>query len=118
MLLQTVMGTGVEILSAGSGEEALLAASGQSPVDLVITDIVMGGVDGFEMADQLFQIGFARRFLFISGYCNKQEIQGRMAPYETAAFLAKPFTIPQFLRAIDDLIDQERPLAKGVGSGS
>ena len=49
-------GYGYVLLEAGDGQEGLqLAASHRGPIDLLLTDVVMPGISGKELANQLSQ---------------------------------------------------------------
>jgi len=78
------------VLEAGSAEEALTAAQGQA-IDLLITDVMLPGVHGPELARRMQQIVPRLKTLFISGYTGSEA----MPP--GARFLAKPFTLGALL---------------------
>jgi CheY-like chemotaxis protein len=89
---------GHEALAAGSGLEALeLLASGQV-VDLLITDLVMPGMDGVELAERACVERPGLPVLFMSGYAGRlpAAAQGAVRPAE---LLEKPFT-PEALVAV------------------
>lgn len=104
----------VDVLVAADGEEALNLARENSPLELVVTDVMMPGIDGFELASQLAAEGCAGRFLFISGFFDEQEADRKTECFSSTAFLAKPFSIPDLLRAVKHVMTEEARLEKGV----
>ncbi len=96
---------GFTVFEADGGTRALEIAEREAPFALVVTDVLMPGMDGFELADQLARAGHAKRFLFISGYYDTESMAERMEDFPSAAFLSKPFPIPDLMRAIRGLMD-------------
>jgi CheY-like chemotaxis protein len=115
LLLRAAIATpDVDVLVAADGEEALLLARENSPLELVVTDIMMPGIDGFELASRLLSEGCASRFLFISGYFDGQEAERVLDRYGSAAFLAKPFSVPDLMRSVKGILAEEARLEKGI----
>lgn len=87
----------------GSGTDFLNAYDPTTPPDLVILDICMPGLDGFEVIDQLSGQGAQLPpILLISGYdaTNRlPEVLGR----GRIAFLAKPFALEALSERLDAL---------------
>ena len=85
---------GYKVLTASSGQLALavLARRGVQ-VDLVITDLVMPGMGGRELADQIRAAG-RLPILFTSGYVMPTE------QHDSAGYLQKPFTSRQLLSKV------------------
>lgn len=85
---------GYEVDTAASAEEAMERfEGGDSDFDLVLTDIVMPGLTGVEMAEILARDHPDLRFLFISGYTSKE--LGRDPERPPEPFLPKPFSIDE-----------------------
>jgi CheY-like chemotaxis protein len=61
---------GYTVLSAASGQAALALLNANAQVDLLFTDIVMPGMDGFEVARQAAQRAPGLKVLFTSGFSN------------------------------------------------
>jgi two-component system cell cycle sensor histidine kinase/response regulator CckA len=83
---------GYRVLAAsGAGEAMELAARAPGPVDILVTDVIMPGVNGKALAQELLLRRPAMRVLFVSGYAD--DILGRQGVLEPGVeFLAKPFT--------------------------
>ncbi len=91
---QTLKSQGYIIYNASSGEDALeLFENKDFNVDLVITDIVMPGIDGNDLADRLSEIRPGIKIVLMSGYSNMAEDSDKKNGYD---FIQKPFT-PNFL---------------------
>jgi CheY-like chemotaxis protein len=81
------------VLAAGSAEEALAAAQGQA-IDLLITDVMLPGIHGPELASRMQQTAPRLKTLFISGYSGEERFPAG------AHFLAKPFTLAALLEKV------------------
>jgi CheY-like chemotaxis protein len=95
---------GFTVVEADSGKRALEIAAGEAPFELVVTDILMPGMDGFELANELSRGGYTGAFLFVSGYCDSDSITDRLEKFEAAAFLSKPFPIPELVQTVRRLL--------------
>ena len=96
---------GYRVLEAKNGIEACLLATQQAgSFQLLLTDIVMPGMAGRELAQHLSVIIPDLRTLFMSGYMDDI---GIMAGQEegTSSFLQKPFTPEMLARAVRNLLD-------------
>lgn len=101
--------TGYQVLEAKNGVEACLTATQQSyHVDLLLTDVVMPGMNGRELAQHLCVIKPNLRVLFMSGYLDDISVNKGMNPHRTT-FLQKPFTPDVLLRTIRALLDSSAP---------
>jgi DNA-binding NtrC family response regulator len=92
------------VLTAESAETALkLNEEHQGPLELLVTDVVMTGMDGPALAARLARLRPEMQTLFMSGYSGEHvlaldRLEGR------AAFLAKPFTPTQLIAAVTALL--------------
>ena len=103
---------GYRVLEAKNGIEACLLATQQAGAfQLLLTDVVMPGMAGRELAQHLSVIKPDLRTLFISGYMDDV---GIMAGQEegTSSFLQKPFTPEVLARAVRNLLDASTPADK------
>jgi DNA-binding NtrC family response regulator len=105
LLRGTLAASGFDVCEAGSASEALEVARQQPPFDVVITDVQMPDVDGFELARRLSRNGHAARFIFVSGYCDSPSVEERMEGLN-GAFLEKPFAIQELIRVLRELLEQ------------
>lgn len=86
---------GYRVLEAGSGEAALtLAAQHADAIQLLVTDVVMPGMSGPEVAQRLTALYPALKVLYLSGY------PGEALTRYGVAFLPKPFTREALARAV------------------
>jgi PAS domain S-box-containing protein len=97
---------GYTVLSAPGGEEALeIAAARDEPVDALVTDVIMPGLSGPELAARL-TVGGRPRTLFLSGY-TADALRDRANLPRGSAFLEKPFAPATLLAALRSLLDEE-----------
>jgi CheY-like chemotaxis protein len=97
-------GAGFRVLTAANGKEALtLAHQHAGPVELVVADIVMPGLTGFDVWEALRDQWPEAKVLFISGYSH--DVIERVPTDARVAFLAKPFTADEFERKLRAFIE-------------
>ena len=95
---------GYHILEAERGEDALELARGHDgPIDIVLTDIVLPGIDGKETAAELRAQCPDVDVLYMSGYTNDPDLQAGRLPPRTA-FIQKPFTGDELSEALRSLV--------------
>ncbi len=95
---------GYQVLEAAGAEEALgLAAGHPGPVHLLLTDVVMPGLSGPELAVRLTAERPETKVLYMSGYTDER-LMGRAADTPGAGFLAKPFTPDDLARKLRELL--------------
>lgn len=95
---------GYRTLEATHGGEALeLVEGGTEPVDLVVTDVVMPGMDGRELGRRLAQSKPALPVLYISAY-DVNDIFWRGSPRSSAPFLQKPFPPEILISSVEQLL--------------
>ena len=93
------------MLEARSGEEALdIAARHMKPIHLMVTDMVMPGMSGQELAERLAPLRQEMKVLFMSGYTDKVTLHHRVANRE-AAFLQKPFGPGTLTAKVREVLD-------------
>jgi len=94
---------GHKVLAASSGEEALEILAGDAPsVDLVVTDVVMPGIDGPTWVRRAFGDAPEIPIVFVSGYAEGNVLSGADS-MPGAEFLGKPFS----LSALNDLVSRK-----------
>lgn len=108
MLLQTVLSeAGYTVILAESGAEALEKARAfDGRIHLLLTDVVMQGMSGQELAEKFHALVSRGRVLFMSGYTENAIVhQGVLDP--GIPFLQKPFSRIVLLRKVRETLDQE-----------
>jgi FixJ family two-component response regulator len=92
------------VLAADCAEAALVVAGEhEGPIALLLTDMVMPGMSGAELAEKLRHRLPATRVLFMSGYTDDLMMQ-RGIP--DAALIQKPFASEALLRKIRETLDR------------
>ena len=106
-LARSVLETqGYKVLSASNGEDGLRAAreDQESPIRLVITDVIMPLMGGKEMAEWLKVTNPELKVLFTSGYTD--DSISRHGVLETGVeFLSKPYTPASLARKVREMLD-------------
>jgi CheY-like chemotaxis protein len=104
LVCRTLRAEGYGTLEAAHGAEALeLMESGPAPVDLVVTDVVMPGMDGRELGRRLSQRWPSLPILYISAY-DVNDIFRRGSPRTSAPFLQKPFPAETLIARVQQLL--------------
>jgi len=96
---------GYHVLGAATPETALeLAAQHGTGIQLLITDVIMPGMNGRELRDRLRQQHPALKCLFMSGYT--ADVVGQHGVLEDGIdFVQKPFTIASFCTKVREILD-------------
>jgi len=108
MAAEVLLSRGYRVLAAPDGPDALqIAAKHKGRLDLLLTDVVMSGMTGPELARQ-FHIKFPRvRILYMSGYTDdaieKHGVRGKMV-----RVLQKPFTHDTLARSVREALRTRR----------
>ncbi len=94
---------GYDVISAGSGPEALERAAGHARIDLLFSDIVMPGMTGGQLAQTMRLERPGLPVLYVTGYA----ADSRMLedPETGAVFLTKPFTHAQLAQKVRQVLD-------------
>ncbi|MDX1951371.1 MAG: response regulator [Verrucomicrobiota bacterium] len=96
---------GYPLLVASSGEEALKLFNEHSDqIDLLITDMVMPGLTGDELAAHLRQNKPELKIVFMSGNIS-YTFQSEIFEAEQATFLSKPFASRELLDAVQQKLN-------------
>jgi two-component system cell cycle sensor histidine kinase/response regulator CckA len=102
LVCRTLQAEGYRTMEAGHGGEALEVMDA-IPVDLVVTDVVMPGMDGRELGRRLSQRWPDLPILYISAY-DVNDIFRRGSPTSSAPFLQKPFPMEELITTVRELI--------------
>ncbi len=99
---------GYRVLEARQGDEALaISAWYEGPIALMLTDLVMPGKGGRELARCFASVRPDMRVLYMSGYTDKAIFQRQVFDPGTA-FLSKPFTPDELARKVREVLDTAR----------
>jgi PAS domain S-box-containing protein len=105
VMVRMLAAAGYRVLTAAGGAEALaLARSAPGPIHLVISDLIMPGMDGMALVRSLRQASPGLAALLVSGYTGDVlDRPGRLLP--GTALLAKPFTGTTLLERVRQALD-------------
>ncbi|MEQ1883812.1 MAG: response regulator [Bryobacteraceae bacterium] len=94
-----------EVFEAGSIEEATtLLREQKRPVDLLVTDVMLGEQSGRELAEQAAQLVSGIKVLYISGFTDDESVRtGEFPP--GAKFLQKPFTLGALVGRVREALE-------------
>ena len=96
---------GYAVLAAPNGAEALeIVDRHPTPIDLMITDVVMPGMNGREVAQRACAKRSDLKVLFVSGYTGEAVLQHRLLE-PGVAFLQKPFSPDALARKTREVLD-------------
>ncbi len=100
---------GYTVIPASCGEEALeLAEKHAGGIDLLLTDIMMPGMNGVEVGAAMLLREPNLKIFYMSGYADQDLVrQGLLSPGST--FLQKPFTPQDLAQNIREVIDGSNP---------
>jgi PAS domain S-box-containing protein len=96
---------GYAVLTAASGEEAeRLVAEHEGPIALLLTDMVMSGISGHELADRLKTKLPGLKVLYMSGYTDNAIVHDGVLDI-SVAFMQKPFTVETIVHKVRQVLD-------------
>ena len=106
LVRETLEAKGYKVLEADHGAAALeIAQRHDGPIDILITDVVMPGMNGREVSAQLCAVHPNTRVLYLSGYAEDAIVhEGALDP--GASFLQKPFSLHSLARKVREVLDQ------------
>ncbi len=98
--------SGYEVLSAADAREAFAIFEQQEePVDLLFSDVVLPGENGVLLAERLLAARPGLPVLLASGY--HEDEYRREIDEQGYRFLQKPYSLPELMQAIRELLDHE-----------
>ena len=91
---------GHQVLTASSGDEALKLLNNGHPVDLVLTDYAMEGMNGMELLKSIREENIFLPVILMTAYGEKDLVIDALR-HRCNSFIEKPFTIDQVMREIE-----------------
>lgn len=96
---------GYQVIEAGSGDEALeMLREHQGTIDLLVSDVVMPGMDGPTLVKTIRAEKPNMRILFMSGYA-EEAFRNAGERIEDFHFLPKPFSLKQLTSKVKDVLE-------------
>lgn len=113
LLFDILTDEGYTILQAGSGTEAMkICTDHPESIHLLVTDVVMPGMGGRQLVENLAASRPEMKILYMSGYTDNAIVHHGVLDAGTA-FLQKPFTPVSVLRKVREILDQsDRPVTR------
>jgi len=104
LTLEVLKESGYSVISAERPDDALrICAQNQAPIDLLLTDVVMPGMSGLELAERLKPERPKMKVLYVSGYTADAVARRGMSDPKTA-FLQKPFAPGALVRKVREVL--------------
>lgn len=107
LIHESLTSNGYKVLVANNGLEALQIAEGyKNAIDLLITDVVMPKMGGYELAERLLRVRPETRTIFMSGYAERRDGESGIAC--SSFCVQKPFSMNMLLSKVREVLE---PLA-------
>ena len=101
LMRKVLLREGYEVAEAGDAAEAIEHVR-QQAIDLLLTDVVMPGVNGRELAEQVLALRPEVKVLYVSGFTGETAVEtGNYPP--GSMLLQKPFTLGSLLRKVKEV---------------
>ena len=107
LMLMALRSAGFKVESAVNGDEALRLLQEGHCYDLLLTDVVMPGISGHELARAFLERCEKGRVLFMSGFSPRLSAED-LLQQPHCSFLQKPFAVPRLLSALHALLYPQR----------
>jgi CheY-like chemotaxis protein len=105
LLLQVLVDCGYSVSAAASGTEALhVAQERRDGFDLIVTDVVMPGMSGRQMVEQLVGRYPRVKVLYMSGYTDDAVVRHGIL-HEQVPYIQKPFLPAALARKVRGVLD-------------
>jgi DNA-binding response OmpR family regulator len=98
---------GHEVTAVSDGDAAIQALKAQT-YDLMLTDIVMPGLDGLALVETAARINPRMTVLMMTGFAEARE---RASGVRVADVITKPFSLQQICNAVDNALSGERAIS-------
>lgn len=97
--VELLQALGFEFIRATSGEAALRLLQKEPGIEVLLTDVVMPGMNGVTLAQHAKRLSPTMKVILVSGYASP-ELQSAIARGENFQFLAKPYRVPDLARIL------------------
>jgi two-component system, cell cycle sensor histidine kinase and response regulator CckA len=106
---EILRGLGYHVLPASSGPEALRASEQHlAPIHLLLTDVLMPGMNGRELAEQVTAARPETKVIYMSGYTEDTLVQHGVRTNQIA-FVRKPFSIMALEEKVREVLGTTTP---------
>jgi signal transduction histidine kinase len=106
LAVRILMDHGYKVLEAPQGSDALLFCEQyKDPIDLMITDVVMPGMSGSELAKRLEPLHPQMRVLYMSGYTDNAIVHHGVLE-KGVNYIQKPFTMKGLTKKVREVLDK------------
>jgi CheY-like chemotaxis protein len=103
--VQMLEALGHRVLSAESAEKAMdIYQAYKRKIDLVVSDVVMPGMDGGELHREIKRMNPQAKVLLMSGYDKNHQAKGLIGPEDD--FIQKPFNLEEISSKIQGMLDK------------
>jgi len=96
---------GMEVLQAADGAEALALTRAEKP-DLVLLDLMMPKLNGYEFIDQVGRLEMKRPHIIVFTAAGKRGVD-KIQPDSICASILKPFDLEKFIELIGECLDHD-----------
>ncbi len=117
LICQALTSSGCNVLSAPEAQEALRIFNQQkSVIDLLVTDVIMPGMNGPALAKQIRALRPETKILYMTGYSGEFVRSDMLIP--GVSFIQKPFTPADLRRKIRKMLNDKPHAARKAAAGS
>jgi two-component system cell cycle response regulator CpdR len=102
LLRDTLTGRGYDLAFAGNGVEALEKLEAE-PFDLLLSDVVMPEMEGFELLKRAKKVFPDLRVIILTGFSREHDISDFLL-YGADEYLTKPFQVQELLAAVEQVL--------------
>ncbi len=113
---QSLENQGYSVIDAPDGATAIqISQAHKGPIHLLLTDVIMPGMNGRELADKVAPTRPEMRVLYVSGY-TENHIGHNGTLDEGITLLQKPFTLPALKAKVREMLDTPLPQEKQMSA--
>ncbi len=104
LVVRTLTGSGFRVHEASDGRDALDRLSDYGPIGMLVADVMMPGMDGIQLAENLLTRCPGLRVLFISGYPADTLRERQAVLPRSVQLLEKPFTPAALIAKVNEVL--------------